>query len=124
MKKEKTVSYKCPICLTKKQKSEIKRQSDNLFFCSKCGSKLNERHVIGKLAQLHDLRIANTYIEEKNRRLKSNFKPAIVGEDPPDAYSISIDGEELKIEITKYAPNFWSELLSKGTISGNVDPIQ
>ena len=124
MKREKTVSYKCPVCLTKKQDSEIKRQADNLFFCQKCGSKISERHVNDKLAKLHDLRIANTYIEEKNIRLKSNFKPAIEGEDPPDAYSINNDGEELKMEITKYAPNFWSELLSKGTISGNVDPIQ
>lgn len=119
-----TISYKCPVCFTRNKDSEIRRQADDLFFCTKCGSRLNERQVKNKLAVCHDLRIANIFIEERNKRFKSDFGPAVEGENPPDVISNDKNGGRIEIEITKYAPNFWSELLSKGSISGNVDPVQ
>lgn len=124
MKKQKVIAYPCPICLKRNINSKIKRQENNSFLCGKCGSSLNERQVLNKLSRLHDLRIADIYIHEINSRFELDFKPAIEGTDPPDATSTDEKGVELKIEITKYAPNFWSELLSKGSISGDVNPIQ
>jgi len=121
---ERTVSYPCPVCLKRDNKSEIRRREDGLFFCSKCGSKLNERQIKNKLSKLHDLRIASVYIKERNRRLGSSFRSPEEGDDPPDVISSDSGGDRLQIEICKYAPDFWAELLGKGTVSGAVDPIK
>ncbi len=73
-RKDRTVSYKCPICLEKNINSEIRRQKDDLFFCSGCGSRLNERQIEDRPTVCHDLRIANISVGERNKRLKSVSK--------------------------------------------------
>lgn len=119
-----TIAYPCPVCLKRKVNSLIQRSGNNLFFCRKCGSRMSERHIKEMLKKVSDLELAGIFIEEYNNRYKTSYSDPIEGADPPDAISYDDNGKELKIEITKYGPEFWEQILTKDSVSGSVDLIQ
>ncbi len=122
-KEMKVISYPCPICYKRKQSSQIRLQRNKVYFCNRCGSKLNKNQVEDKLRRISELEIAKIYIDEINKRYKKSYRDPVEGENPPDAISYDNQANELKIEVTKYGPTFWKQISSQDFISGPVDVI-